>query len=102
MKSGRADEEKAQAEYEKQRDSLQDSLDAQNESKVNLEKQRATLADKTADAEKFKGERQDDLKSQDTMKKALSTDCDWVATHFDTRRTKRKTEMDGLVEAKNF
>jgi len=102
VKEGRADEAKAQAEYMKQSGALQDSLDAQNESKVNLEKERASLAEKMAGAEKFKNERNDDLTSQEDMKKALGTDCDWVGTHFDTRRKKRKTEMAGLVEAKDF
>jgi len=102
MKEGRADEASAQAEYEKQRGALQASLDAQMESKVNLEKERADLAEKVSGAEKFKNERKSDLDSQKGMKQALNTDCSWVQTHFETRRTKRKTEMDGLVEAKSF
>ena len=36
------------------------------------------------------------------MSKSLSTDCAWVKTTFKTRREKRKLEMDGLVEAKDF
>ena len=36
---------------------MQDTLDAQTETKVGLEKERADLADKMADAEKFKNER---------------------------------------------
>jgi len=102
MKEGRADEANAQAEYEKQSGSLQGSLDAQTESKVSLEKERADLAEKASGAEKFKNERKDDLASQDDMKKALGTDCSWVTSNFKSRRDKRKTEMDGLVEAKNF
>ena len=30
------------------------------------------------------------------------TDCKWVKTHFESRRDKRKTEMQGLVDAKSF
>jgi len=102
MKEGRADEADAQAEYEKQSGGLQDSLDAQVESKVNLEKERSSLQESMSSAEKSKKEKQDDLGSEKDMKKALGTDCNWVKTHFKTRREKRKTEMDGLVEAKSF
>jgi hypothetical protein len=102
MKEGRADEAKAQADYMKQSGALQSALDAQTETKVSLEKARADLSEKSADAEKFKSERQGDLDSQGDMKKSLATDCDWVSTNFKSRRDKRKTEMDGLVEAKSF
>jgi len=102
MKEGRADEAKAQSEYEKQSGSLQDSLDAQKETKVSLEKEIAALDDKTASAEAYKGEKKDDLSAEEDMKKSLKTDCNWVKTHFKTRRDARKTEMAGLVEAKNF
>jgi chromosome segregation ATPase len=102
MSEGRADEAKAQAEYEKQSGALQDSLDAEKETKVSLEKELASLEDSMSSAEKRKAEKEDDLESEEGLKKALATDCDWVKTHFETRRQKRKTEMDGLVEAKNF
>merc|ERR1719506_2410708 len=102
MAAGRADEAKAQAEYEKQSGALQDSLDAQEETAATLEKEIAALDDKIADTEKFKGERSDDLNSEKDNKKSLATDCDWVKTNFKSRRDKRKSEMDGLVEAKNF
>jgi len=102
MAEGRADEATAQAEYEKQSGALQDSLDAQKETKVSLEKELAALEDSMSSAEKRKAEQEADKKSEEDLKSALATDCSWVKTHFDTRRQKRKTEMDGLVEAKNF
>jgi len=102
MKEGRADEAKAQAEYEEQSGALQDSLDAQKETKVTLEKDISGLNDNIAAAEAYKGEKGDDLKSEEDMKKSLKTDCNWVQEHFDKRRDARKKEMAGLVEAKNF
>jgi hypothetical protein len=102
MAEGRADEAKAQAEYEKQSGALQDSLDAQTESKVSLEKELASLGEDVDAAEQFKNDRQGDLDSEKSMKKSLSTDCDWVKSNFDKRRTARKSEMDGLVDAKDF
>merc|ERR1719487_508951 len=102
MKEGKADEAKAQAEYEKQSGALQASLDAQKETKVSLEKEIAGLDDSIAGAESYKGEKKDDLEAKEDMKKSLSTDCNWVKTHFDKRREARKKEMAGLVDAKSF
>merc|ERR1719456_304182 len=65
MKEGKADEAKAQAEYEKQNGALQDSLDAQTETKVSLEETIAALEEKIADAEKFKNDRKDDLAAEE-------------------------------------
>merc|ERR1719472_364976 len=59
MKEGRADEAKAQAEYEEQSGALQDSLDAQRETKVSLEKEIAGLNDSIAGAEGYKNEKKD-------------------------------------------
>jgi len=102
MAEGRADEAKAQAEYEKQSGALQASLDAQKETKASLEKEIAGVEDSEATTEKRKDEKKDDKDSEEDMKKALKSDCNWVKTHFESRRTKRKSEIDGLVEAKNF
>merc|ERR1719498_1272071 len=102
MAEGKADEAKAQAEYEKQSGSLQDSLDAQRATQVSLEKEIAGLKDSIAGAEGYKNEKKGDLDAEEDMKKSLATDCKWVKTHFQKRRDARKKEMDGLVEAKNF
>merc|ERR1719327_1659174 len=102
MKEGKADEAKAQAEYMKQSGALQSALDAQKQTKVSLEKELADLGEDISSAEKYHNEKSDDLESEKDMKKALATDCEWVKTHFQTRRDARKKEMEGLVEAKNF
>jgi len=102
MKEGRADEASGQSDYEKQSGELQESLDAQEESKVSIETQRADLAEKKSSVEKSKTEKEGDLGAQGDMKKSLSTDCDWVKSNFKSRRDKRKTEMEGLVDAKSF
>jgi hypothetical protein len=102
MKAGKADEAKAQAEYMKQSGALQAALDAQKQTKVSLEKELAGLGEDISSAEKYHNEKSDDLESEKDMKKALATDCEWVKTHFQTRRDARKKEMEGLVDAKNF
>merc|ERR1719217_821348 len=53
MREGKADEAKAQAEYEKQSGALQDALDAQKQTKVSLEKDLAGLGEDISSAEKY-------------------------------------------------
>jgi len=36
------------------------------------------------------------------LENSVAKDCAWVKSHFESRRDKRKAEIDGLVEAKNF
>jgi hypothetical protein len=102
MMSGKKDEAEAQADYEKASGALQDTFDAQKETKVGLEKQLADLQETMSGAEKKESEKKADKESQEDLKKALEADCKWVKTHFDKRRKARKTEIEGLVEAKNF
>merc|ERR1719163_1959581 len=102
MKEGRADNADAQAKYLKQNGALQGTLDSQEETLANTETEKADLEEKISSYEKFKKEKEDDQDAENDQKKSLATDCEWVKTHFDTRREKRKTEMQGLVDAKGF
>merc|ERR1719456_606860 len=102
MAEGRADNADAQAKYLKQNAALQETLDSQEETKANTEQELADLEEKMSNYEKFQKEKEDDQDAENDQKKSLATDCDWVKTHFDTRREKRKTEMQGLVDAKGF
>jgi len=99
---GRGDDADAQAKYEKQNGALQSTLDAQEETKVSVEEELASLEEKIDATEAFKKGKSDDESAEGDSKKALATDCKWVATHFETRRTKRKDEIQGLVDAKAF
>merc|ERR1719240_836775 len=102
MKTGREEDAAAQKKYEEDRAAMQSTLDAQKASKIDTEKALAELQEKVADKEEFKAQKEGDLASAEDMQKTLEHDCAWVETHFETRREKRKTEIDGLVEAKNI
>merc|ERR1719401_2000558 len=102
MEEGRADDAQAEADYEKQSGALQDALDAQKETAVSLEKQLASLQEEVSATEKHQSKKKADEEAEEEMKKTLVQDCKWVKTHFESRRKKRKSEMDGLVEAKSF
>merc|ERR1719181_2246164 len=43
-----------------------------------------------------------DKKAEEDTKKAIYTDCSWVASHFESRREKRKNEIAGLEDARAF
>merc|ERR1719456_913208 len=102
MAEGRADNADAQEKYMKQNGALQETLDDQEESKANREEEKADLEKKITAFNKFKKEKQGDQSAEQDTQSSIGTDCAWVSTHFETRRTKRKAEMDGLVEAKGF
>merc|ERR1719331_3243751 len=102
MKEGRADDADAQEKYLKQNGALQATLDSQEETKASTESELADLEEKMNDYEKFKNEKAADASAEEDNKKAIGTDCKWVKTHFDSRREKRKTEIQGLVDAKGF
>merc|ERR1719446_1955710 len=102
MKVSRQDDADAEAAYEKNRAALQETLDAQSASKVQAEKELAATEQKTADVEEFKNGKAADLAEEKKLAGSIEKDCAWVKTHFKTRRDKRKAEIEGLVEAKNF
>jgi len=102
MTTGRADDGSAQASYEKDRAALQDTLDAQTKKKTDAEGSLAELGAKIEDSEEDKGNKQGDLNAEEAVATSLATDCAWVKNTFKTRRDKRKLEVDGLAEAKDF
>jgi len=102
MTEGRADNADAQDKYLKQNGALQDTLDAQEETKASTETELADLQEKMSNYEKFKNEKGADQDAENDTAKSLGTDCAWVKTHFETRASKRKTEIQGLVDAKAF
>jgi len=99
---GRADDADAEDKYQKQNGALQSTLDAQDATKVGLEEELASTEEKIDATKDFRKGKTDDQSAEGDTKKALATDCKWVKTHFQTRRDKRKTEMQGLVDAKAF
>merc|ERR1712048_1341527 len=102
MKVSRQDDADAEAAYEKNRAALQETLDAQSASKVQAEKELAATEEKIADTEEFQSGKAADLAEEKKLQGSIEKDCAWVKSHFDSLRDKRKAEMEGLVEAKNF
>merc|ERR1719473_1638793 len=78
IKTAREEEAESQAEYEKQRAALQETMNKLLETRTALEDEKA-------------GELE-----------AMKPNCDWVLSTFDSRRDKRKAEIQGLIEAKGM
>jgi len=102
MKVSRSDDADAEAGYEKNRAALQDTYDAQEASKIQAEKELSDTEGKIADMQEFKSGKAADLGEEQKLKGSIEKDCAWVKSHFASRRDKRKAEIEGLVEAKNF
>jgi len=102
IKEGKADEAKDQAEFAKQKAALKDTIDAQTDTKVSLEKEQLSLTQDESGQTRVKKQENSDLTAANVVKKAIETDCSWVKTQFKSRKTKRDTEMEGLVDAKDY
>eukprot|EP00419_Tripos_fusus_P059660 CAMPEP_0172927818 /NCGR_PEP_ID=MMETSP1075-20121228/217658_1 /TAXON_ID=2916 /ORGANISM="Ceratium fusus, Strain PA161109" /LENGTH=842 /DNA_ID=CAMNT_0013789093 /DNA_START=46 /DNA_END=2574 /DNA_ORIENTATION=+ len=102
MKTGRQDDAEAQEDYEKDRAAMEEVLHALKESHANKMSELAETQEAMSDAEGFLEQKNGELGDEADMKKTLTGDCDWIRTHFKSRRSKRKAELDGLAEAKNI
>lgn len=102
IKTARQEDAAAQKEFEEQRKALRETKRTQTAKRTALESEAAELAKAKLDKERKKTQLADDKTSEEAMKSSLETDCAWVATHFDSRRQKRKTEIAGLTDAKNY
>jgi len=102
MKTGRKEDAQAQEDYEKDRAALEEVLHALKESHSTKENELAETQDALRDAKGFMEQKEGEMEDEKGMKGTLTKDCNWLRTHFDSRRSKRKAELDGLAEAKNI
>jgi len=102
IETSREDNAAAEAQYEKERAELQESLDAQRAMKDATERELGQVEEERHDTSKAKSASEADLQGENQLKASLDQDCAWVETHFDSRRDKRHAEIDGLTEAKGY
>jgi len=96
----RKEEAAAQAAFQKDTAASRSVLKAKKETKVATEKELADLNEKINDSDQGKIDKQGTLDAANTEGSKLKEDCAWVKTHFESRRKKRKDEIDALQEAK--
>merc|ERR1719329_39461 len=102
IRESHADNADAKEKFDKQNNALQDSLDALEDNKANAERQLSDLDEKMRSYDKHRSNRLADAKAEMYSQQAIGVDCQWVKTHFEKRREKRKTEMQGLEDARGF
>jgi len=102
IKNGKADESRAQEEYKK-------DLADNNASMANLEKKKSDLETMVSDTKKAIAATNENMSANKNQQSATKTsqnniepNCNWVADNFEPRREKRKTEIDGLQNAKDI
>merc|ERR1719183_2112837 len=97
---GKKAEAASAEEFAKQRATSLKILEALREKKNEQESAKADVDEKTEAAEGVKAftEAMKDDKQEEI--EALTPNCEWLKSVFDSRREKRKTEIDGLIQAK--
>jgi len=100
LKTGREDDVAAQQQYLEERKGMETVLQAQSETKAQLEKQLVDLEEKLNGDEASLAATQAESASGTAMMTSIKADCDWVKTHFESRRTKRQDELEALQDAK--
>lgn len=98
----RSDDAEAQTMYDKEISAFESSLEKKKAVQLAKEQELVDVKKKISDAEDAKTAASDDKAAEEKLKESLAKDCGWVKTHFDSRRDKRKAEMDALVEAKGY
>lgn len=100
IKTARAEEAETQAEYDKQKGELTNTLKAQTKTENTLEGEAADLDGDIADKKTEIANHEEMKLSTVDAKDAMKPSCQWVEDHFESRRDARKKEIDGLQEAK--
>jgi len=100
VKVAKKDDADAEAQYEESKADLDVVREKAEKAKVEAEKRAADLKNKKEDKEELKTSIGHELEAQNKLKNSISNDCAWVKSHFESRRSDRKAEIDGLQEAK--
>jgi len=101
IKTGKSEDDDNQKQYESDAAAMEEALSTKKDSLTAIKKQLAEGAVKLDDKEAAVTQNGKDADEAKDMEQALQTDCAWVKTNFDKRRSARKAEIVGLQEAKD-
>merc|ERR1719428_944352 len=90
----------SQKEFEEQRAAATQVLTDLKAKKTSLEGMEAETDEKIADATEDKESTLTMKENKQKYRESLKPKCDWMKGAFDERRTKRREEMNGLLESK--
>lgn len=94
------EEEQSKKAYEESVALMEKAVKVKKEKRLIIKKELAELGESLADKQASLSDNAKDTAEAEEMTKALTTDCLWVKSSFDTRRKKRKAEIEGLQQAK--
>jgi len=100
--NGIKNEEAAQIDYERSAADATKLRERLTEKKTNLEEIVALQSNAKSNEETVLSENQNGLKVQQDTKKDITPSCDFAIKSQEERRQKRKLEMDGLRQAKEY
>lgn len=89
-------------EYENLRSAGEKTINALKQTIISLEQQKASTDQKHGNTVANINGNNEALDATNSEKDALVPNCDWIRTSFDSRRTKRTSEIEGLQTAKSF
>jgi len=95
-----AEEAKSIAEYNKLVEDIDANISANEATKADLEGAVANDEGSSTTEKGTKATNQGDLDATLAFLKSIASGCDFIAINFETRKTNRQAEMDGLAKAK--
>jgi len=102
IKNGNKAEERAQGEFEGNMKDAKTLKKELKKKKTDLKEQIANHNEDKDSEEELKDDNESDKQDEDDFKKEIEPDCDWILEKFDMRDQKRESEMNGLVQAKEY
>lgn len=102
IKNGEKAEERAQSEFEGNMKDAKTLKKELKKKKTDLKEQIADHNEDKDNEELLKEDNEQDKQDEDDFKAEIEPDCDWILENFDLRDQKRESEMNGLVQAKEY
>merc|ERR1719456_258454 len=102
VSNGVKSEEAAQTEFQRQRDAANKLIASLEEKKTNLNEAKADTDDKIGAAENLQQDTQKLLDGRNEELAEMKPNCDWILKNFELRRTRRASEMEGLMDAQSL
>merc|ERR1719446_1431101 len=100
--NGIKNEEEAQTQFAAAKEAAEKLIASLEEKKTNLSEAKADTDTKIGNAETLKEDTQGLLDGKNEELATMKPNCDWILKNFEIRRDRRKSEMEGLMDAQSL
>jgi len=100
MSLAKSEEDESMKTYQETRQKMIDEMDTDQELSNTKSHEMAVLEKKMSFAEEDLQQAHSDKDDVEKVLESLAEECEWVKTHYEKRKEKRDTEIEGLKEAK--